>query len=110
MSYMAKQELHSPENAVDSNFKAQELSNSGDAGQKRVTPAERERAILSVFREYLMTPGKMLCLSQLDRKIYGNSLANLVAKKLLVAERYSNGYSLTESGYMAMCASQTETS
>ena len=107
---MAKQEVHSPESAVDSNFAAQELPNSGDAGQERNTLAQRERAILSVFREYLMTPGKMLCLSQLDREIYGTSLANLVSKKLLIAERYRNGYSLTESGYMAMCASQTETS
>ena len=62
-----------------------------------------EQAILGVFRDYLMTPGKMLCLSSLDRKVYGPSLAKMVDKQLLTAESFKDGYSLTASGYAAMC-------
>lgn len=61
-----------------------------------------EQAILVVFRDYLMTPGKMLCLSSLDRKIYGAALAKLVEKRLLTVEQYKDGFSLTEDGYAAM--------
>ncbi len=99
---MSKREVDCSESAVDGNSTAEELPNPGEAGEERIALAKRERFILGVFREYLMTPGKMLCLSQLDREVYGKSLAKLVTKKLLIAECYKNGYSLTESGYKAM--------
>lgn len=92
---------------------------SARADESHDRPACRKRAlnlprheckILNIFREYLMTPGKMLCLSQLDGEVYGTPLANLVAKKLLIEERYKHGYSLTENGYRAMRACPSETS
>ena len=107
---MAKREVDSSKSAVDGNSTTEELSIPGDAGPERIALAKRERFILGVFREYLMTPGKMLCLSQLDRKFYGKSLANLVTKKLLIAECYKNGYSLTASGYQAMRDCQADVS
>ncbi len=61
-----------------------------------------ERSVLSVFRKYLMTPGKMLCISGSDLKDFNVPLARLSDKGLLVAESFQGGYSLTEAGFAAM--------
>ena len=54
------------------------------------------------FRKYLMTPGKMLCLSSSDLEDLKLPVAQLVKKELLVAEKYQGGYSLTKFGFAAM--------
>jgi len=61
-----------------------------------------EKAVLSIFRKYLMTPGKMLCLGSADLAAHHQSIGKLIGKDLLVAERYRGGYSLTSAGYRAM--------
>ena len=61
-----------------------------------------EQAVLAVFRKYLMLPGKMLCLSKADLESFSRPLAELTSKRLLVAERFQGGYSLTETGFAAM--------
>ncbi len=65
-----------------------------------LSPAEH--AVLRVFRTYLMTAGKMLCLGHSDLAAFRIPLAQLTDKGLLVAEKYQGGYSLTEAGFVAM--------
>ena len=71
-----------------------------DAAQPTFTA--EEHSILNVFRKYLMTPGEMLCIGNPDLNRYAQSLARLVDRGLLVAEKRRGGYSLTESGFAAM--------
>ena len=61
-----------------------------------------EHSVLIHFREYLMTPGKMLCISGSDLENFNTPLAQLSDKGLLVAESFRGGYSLTEAGFAAM--------
>ena len=61
-----------------------------------------EYAVLDVFREFLMTPGKMLCFDSSDLETYYESLTQLTTKGLLVAEKRRGGYSLTNAGFAAM--------
>jgi hypothetical protein len=57
---------------------------------------------LKVFRDYLMTPGQMLCLGGPDLEKHKASLAQLTAKGFLVAEKHPGGFSLTDAGFAAM--------
>ena len=61
-----------------------------------------EHSVLSVFRRYLMTPGKMLCISGSDLEDFSVPLAELTNKGLLVADAFRGGYSLTKGGFAAM--------
>jgi len=71
------------------------------ARQNSQSLSSAEYAVLSVFRTYLMTPGKMLCFTS-NLEAFHAPLAQLTGKGLLVAERFRGGYSLTERGYTAM--------
>ena len=71
-----------------------------DESQPSLSP--EERSILNVFRNYLMTPGKMLCLPGPKLEASRKPLAELTDKGLLVAESFRGGYSLTEDGFAAM--------
>ncbi len=66
--------------------------------------SEGEEHVLAMFRKYLMTPGKMLCLSTADILTMKKSLDKLVSAGLLIPEEFKGGYSLTRSGYDAMHA------
>lgn len=61
-----------------------------------------EESVMDVFREYLMTPGKMLCLHGQQLETFREPLAQLTEKGLLVAEQRHGGYSLTTEGYQVM--------
>ncbi len=61
-----------------------------------------EQRVFRTFRQYLMTPGKMLCFSGPDLERDRDALKLLTDKKLLVKERFKGGYSLTPSGFAAM--------
>ena len=61
-----------------------------------------ERALLSIFRKYLMTPGEMLCLGSSDLEAFKMPLVQWTNGGMLVADRYQGGYSLTEVGFAAM--------
>lgn len=67
-----------------------------------LSPAERK--ILIAFREYLMTPGEMLCFGSPDLEAIDAPLSTLTDRGLLVAERFHGGYSLTETGFAVMRA------
>ena len=58
--------------------------------------------ILAVFRKYLMTPGRMLCLNNTDIGTMKRSLDKLIAAGLLIPEDFKGSYSLTRSGFNAM--------
>lgn len=58
--------------------------------------------VLSIFRRYLMTAGKMLCLSGNELDTNRDCLERLVGEGLLIAETFKGGYSLTPSGFEAM--------
>ncbi len=58
--------------------------------------------VLAVFRKYLMTPGRMLCLNNTDIGSMKRSLDRLIAAGLLIPEGFKGSYSLTRSGFNAM--------
>ncbi len=60
---------------------------------------EGENRVLKIFRRYLMTTGKMLCLSGPELESNQQSLDKLVADGALVAESFKGGYSLTALGF-----------
>jgi hypothetical protein len=64
--------------------------------------AAEERAVLSVFRRFLMAPNQMLCFSGPDVDKFAEPIAELIEKRLLVAEKFAGGYSLTDEGFAAM--------
>ena len=69
-----------------------------------------ERRVLLTFREYLMSPGRMLCFSGPDLERDRPALQLLSEKKLLEKERFKGAYSLTRAGFAAMkdCALMDE--
>lgn len=58
--------------------------------------------ILAVFKKYLMTPGRMLCLNNTDIGTMKRSLDKLIAAGLLIPEDFKGSYSLTRSGFNVM--------
>ncbi len=63
---------------------------------------EGQCQVLQIFRRYLMTAGKMLCLSGNELDAHRGSLNKLVSDGLLIAETFQGGYSLTDEGFDAM--------
>ena len=71
--------------------------------------SKAEQRVFDIFREYLMTPGKMLCFSGPSLERDRPALQLLTEKKLLVKEKFKGGYSLTSSGFVAMRESERRT-
>ncbi|MHB8899645.1 MAG: hypothetical protein ACYC6Y_12935 [Thermoguttaceae bacterium] len=67
-----------------------------------VVLSRSEQAVLGVFRDYLMSPGKMLCFSSAGLQAFRMSLARLSEKGFLVPETFRGAYTLTETGFAAM--------
>jgi hypothetical protein len=61
-----------------------------------------EERVLGTFRQYLVTPGEMLCFSGPQFEQYQATLNQLSEKELLVKEQFKGGYSLTQAGFKAM--------
>ncbi len=61
-----------------------------------------EQRVFRTFRQYLMTPGRMLCFSGPDLQRDTVALKLLTEKKFLVKEKFAGGYSLTPAGFTAM--------
>jgi hypothetical protein len=85
-------------NAVTKNENTNECKS--DASQFSLS--DGEHSVLSIFRMYLMTPGKMLCFSGPDLDTHKVPLAELTNKGMLVVESFDGGYSLTDTGFAAM--------
>ena len=63
--------------------------------------SDAEKSVLNIFHDYLMEPGEMLCFHA-SSKQHRQSLRRLIERRLVVKEQFAEGYSLTESGYIAM--------
>jgi hypothetical protein len=63
-----------------------------------------EKNALLTFRQYLITPGKMLCFYGPDLEKHKSALQQLADKDLLVTEKFNGAYSLTHAGFEAMKA------
>ncbi|MCA9101250.1 MAG: hypothetical protein R3C10_25250 [Pirellulales bacterium] len=64
--------------------------------------SESEQNVLRTYREYLISPGEMLCFSGQDLERHSATLERLIDKKLLIKETFKGGYSLTNAGFSAM--------
>ncbi|TWT67636.1 hypothetical protein Pla123a_41920 [Posidoniimonas polymericola] len=63
-----------------------------------------EQKTLATFRQFLMTPNKMLCFWGPALERHRDGLSKLEDKELVVPEGRAGGYSLTRSGFEAMRA------
>lgn len=61
-----------------------------------------EQRVLRTFREYLITPGQMLCFSGPKLEQDEVTLELLNDKDLVIKESFKGGYTLTQAGYAAM--------
>ena len=61
-----------------------------------------ELRVLRTFREFLITPGQMLCFSGPQLAQAKASLTKLHEKKFLEKESVKGGYTLTRAGFKAM--------
>jgi hypothetical protein len=64
--------------------------------------SKSELRVFRTFRQYLMTPGQMLCFSGPSLERDRSALSQLTDRKLLVKEKFKGGYSLTPAGFAAM--------
>lgn len=69
---------------------------------EKILLSTAEQRVFSTFRQYLMTPGQMLCFSGPNFQRDTAALELLADKKLLVKEKFDGGYSLTAAGFAAM--------
>ena len=69
---------------------------------ERILLSTSEQRVLRTFRQFLMTPGQMLCFNGPNLKQDKATLENLIHKELLVKEKFKGGYSLTPAGFAAM--------
>jgi hypothetical protein len=61
-----------------------------------------ERRVLAVFRQYLVSPGQMLCFNGPQLASCKPALRHLSDKGFVVKEEFKGGYSLTCAGFAAM--------
>lgn len=66
-----------------------------------LSPAEQKT--LATFRQFQMTPNKMLCFWGPSLERHRAGLTGLADKEMVVPEGRAGGYSLTRSGFEAMC-------
>ncbi|QDV23741.1 hypothetical protein [Aureliella helgolandensis] len=64
--------------------------------------SQTEMKVLKIFREYLMTPGQMLCLGNADIDSMKAALEKMTAEGLLIPDSFKGSYSLTKAGFQAM--------
>ena len=64
--------------------------------------SQPEKRVFRKFRQFLMTPGKMLCFFGADLEKHRIALRTLTDKKLLDKEQFKGAYSLTQAGFEAM--------
>jgi hypothetical protein len=57
---------------------------------------------MKTFRQFLVSPGEMLCFSGPDLAKNRTGLQQLTEKKLLEKEQFKGGYSLTPAGFAVM--------
>ncbi|MCA9199626.1 MAG: hypothetical protein KDA87_18925 [Planctomycetales bacterium] len=61
-----------------------------------------ERRVLKAFRQFLVSPGQMVCFYGPKLKEYSGALKTLTEKDFVVKEQFKGAYSLTPAGFAAM--------
>lgn len=61
-----------------------------------------EHQVLNTFRQYLMTPNRMLCFAGPTLMQNEAALKSLTEKNLLAEAKFHGGYSLTQAGFEVM--------
>lgn len=61
-----------------------------------------EQRVLRTFRQFLMTPGQMLCFSGPSFEQDEAVLELMTERELLIKEKFKGGYSLTPAGFASM--------
>lgn len=69
---------------------------------EKVLLSTSEQRVLRTFRQFLMTPGQMLCFCGPKFKQEEKTLELMTQKELLVKEKFQGGYSLTLAGFATM--------
>ena len=64
--------------------------------------SQPEKRVFRKFRQFLMTPGQMLCFFGAELEKHRTALRTLTDKKLLDKEQFKGAYSLTQAGFEAM--------
>ena len=64
--------------------------------------SDSEQRVLNKFRQYLMTPNRMLCFSGPTLEQNMAALKSLTKKSLLAEATFHGGYSLTQAGFEVM--------
>ena len=64
--------------------------------------SKSEQRVLRTFRQFLMTPGQMLCFSGPNLEQDEAALDLLTERELLIKEKFKGGYSLTRAGFESM--------
>ena len=67
-----------------------------------------EQRVLRTFKQFLITPGQMLCFYGPNLELSKAALELLIDKDLLVKEKFKDGYSLTRAGFTAMNESHSD--
>ena len=70
--------------------------------REQVVYSKAEKSVFRKFRQFLMTPGQMLCFFGPELERHKNALRQLTEKELLEKEQFKGAYSLTEAGFEAM--------
>jgi hypothetical protein len=64
--------------------------------------SQSEKSVFRRFRQFHMTPGRMLCFFGPDLERHRTALQAMTEKELLVKEQFKGAYSLTRAGFAAM--------
>jgi hypothetical protein len=70
--------------------------------RERALLSPSEKTALRTFRQYMVTPGKMLCFFGPSLEKHKAALHQLTESDLLVKEEFKGAYSLTHAGFEAM--------
>ena len=70
--------------------------------RERALLSASEKSVLRTFREYMVSPGKMLCFFGPNLEKYKSALQKLTERDFLVKEQFKGAYSLTDAGFEAM--------
>lgn len=70
--------------------------------------SQSEKAVFRKFRQFLVTPGQMLCFFGADLEKHRTALRTLTDKELLTKEHFKGAYSLTRAGFEAMKMCETD--
>ena len=73
-----------------------------DLIEEKLLLTTAEQRVLRTFRQFLVTPGQMLCFYGPNLNQHQAALKKLTDKDFLVKEQFKGGYSLTKAGYVAM--------